>query len=139
MSDPRHAHNVRYHAALRELLAMMERKAKSDEARAGVLKAQSMISISNSVSPYNIVDNALPFFFRYNERIVNRDEGFFETECDALTASETDPAVASLMRAIKTMYVSSNKTDKDRAYGLVRELLDSIIAYGIAAAQMTSK
>jgi hypothetical protein len=139
MSDPRHAPNVRYHAALRELLNMMDRKAKSEEARAGVLKAQSMITISNSVSLYNIADTALPFFYRYNEKIVNRDESFFETECNNLASTETDPTVASLMLAIKTMYVTSNKTDKDRAYLLVRELLDSVIAYGIAAATMPAK
>lgn len=132
--DLKHQNNVAYHNSMRELLAMMENKAKTNEARAHVLQAQSMMRIANQISPYEVINKSLPFFMKYNDQIGDRDEEFFKTECASLAATETDPAIASLMLAVCEMYVRSNQTDKDRAYGLVLKMRDTIIQYGIAAA-----
>lgn len=133
-ADPKHQNNVAYHASMRELLTMMEQKAKTDDARAHVIKAQSMMRIANQISPYEVIDKSLPFFVKYNNQIGDRDEEFFVHECGKLATAETDPAVASLMLAVRDMYLKSNQTDKDRAYDLLVKMRDVVIQYGIAAA-----
>lgn len=131
-----HAHNVAFHAALRDLMKMMEQNATTDKLRAEVAKAENIIKFANNANEYKIIGDSIAYFRKYHTQIENRDEDFFASECDAL--GKDDATMTSLLSAIKTMYMDSNKRNKDRVYELVKVLRNESLGYAKIIAEMVA-
>lgn len=120
---------------------MMERKARDDTTEAMVLEAQNMIKMANSISHEELITSSIPYFMKYNTQITNRDEAYFldvtvKTVSDLRARNDAkNQTVALLIDVIKTMYLNSNTTDRDRAYELLRGLRDEALNYAAAIAK----
>lgn len=137
----KHTANVAFNASLRSLLSMMERKARDDTTEAMVLEAQNMIKMANAISHEELITSSIPYFMKYNTQITNRDEAYFldvtvTTVSDLRARNDAKgQTMALLIDVIKTMYLNSNATDRNRAYDLLRSLRDEALNYAAAIAK----
>lgn len=99
-----------------------------------VERIKGQMSIAKGADRELLIRECGPYLFKYQTRIVSRDEKFFLAD-DIEEMKKLEPTARSLVSKIRQQYAKLKQGEKDQIYERVVKLLSSYLEYLLACAQ----
>lgn len=129
-----------FNTKVRELITKLEKKSRTDVEIANLDRLKKRIQLLKTTMGENaLITESSPFFMEYSERILNRDEVFFNTmdvRAEYIKrkgkVDKQDEFIFSLTDSIRNHYNKSSQKEKDDVYNDVKILFEHCIEYQLA-------
>lgn len=129
-----------FNTTVRSLITRLEKKSRSDIEIANLDRLKKRIQLLKStMGDSALISESSSFFIEYSNKILDRDENFFNTmdvRAEYIKrkgrVEKQDEFIFSLTDSIRTHYNKSTQTEKDAIYGEVRTLFNCCVEYEIA-------
>lgn len=129
-----------FNATVRALITRLEKKSRSEVEIANLDRLKKRIQLLKvTMGEPALINESSPFFIEYSEKVINRDEQFFNTmdvRAEYIKRKgkidKQDEFIFSLTDSIRAHYNKAAKKEKDEVYAEVKKLFDDCIEYQIA-------
>ena len=126
-----------YNSIVTELIRKLNNCSISEDELAVVDRVKKRIFLlSSTMGNAALLAECGPFFLRYKDQIIHRDEGFFmtaniEKEAAGLV-KQGDEFIYTLVNMIRQHYKRSDQAEKDYLYGKLHKLYDDYLEYELS-------
>lgn len=126
----------KFNNSLRDLITILEKKARREEDIANIDRLKARIRLAKSTSEDFICISSVDTLAKYSDYIISRNDKFFlemnvRRECEKAgeKIDATDDYIFSLVDVAKVYYTRASIDERNRVWDLVKVLFESAIEY----------